>query len=123
MRPNKPSQLEMQVLSLLWQKGPCTAREVLNALPDGKERAYTTVLSVMQVMEKKGLLSHDRKGNANLYKAKVRQKKIMEPVMSTLVKNLFGGSRTAAMQMLLGKDVSQEEIAEIRQLLDEIENS
>jgi len=113
----------MQVLSLLWQKGPCTAREVLNALPDGKERAYTTVLSVMQVMEKKGLLSHDRKGNANLYKAKVRQKKIMEPVMSTLVKNLFGGSRTAAMQMLLGKDVSQEEIAEIRQLLDEIENS
>ena len=123
MRPNKPSQLEMQVLSLLWQKGPCTAREVLNALPDGKERAYTTVLSVMQVMEKKGLLSHDRKGNPNLYKAKVRQKKIMEPVMSTLVKNLFGGSRTAAMQMLLGKDVSQEEIAEIRQLLDEIENS
>jgi BlaI family transcriptional regulator, penicillinase repressor len=122
MRPNKPSQLEMQVLSLLWQKGPCTAREVLKALPDGKERAYTTVLSVMQVMEKKGLLSHDRKGNANLYKAKVRQKKIMEPVMSTLVKNLFGGSRTAAMQMLLGKDVSQEEIAEIRQLLDEIEN-
>ena len=122
MRPNKPSQLEMQVLSLLWQKGPCTAREVLNALPDGKERAYTTVLSVMQVMEKKGLLSHDRKGNANLYKAKVRQKKIMEPVMSTLVKNLFGGSRTAAMQMLLAKDVSQEEIQEIRQLLDEIEN-
>jgi BlaI family penicillinase repressor len=122
MRPNKPSQLEMQVLSLLWQKGPCTAREVLNAMPDGKELAYTTVLSVMQVMEKKGLLSHDRKGNANLYKAKVRRKNVMEPVMSTIVKNLFGGSRTAAMQMLLGKDVSQEEIDEIRQLLDEIEN-
>ena len=56
MKSVKPSDLEMQVLSVLWERGPSTAREVLEAMPDGKKRAYTSVLSVMQVMEKKGLL-------------------------------------------------------------------
>ena len=53
--PQRPSDLELQVLAVLWRRGPSTAREVMEALPDGKHRAYTTVLSVMQVMEKKEL--------------------------------------------------------------------
>ncbi len=121
MKTSKPSDLEMQVLAVLWQNGPSTARQTLNAMPDGKERAYTTILSVMQVMEKKGLLSHDRQGNANLYKPTVSREMIMEPVMGNIVKNLFGGNRTAVMQMLLGDDVSRREIDDIRKLLDEAE--
>ena len=56
MKITKPSDLELQILSFLWEKGPSTAREVLEAIPDGKKRAYTSILSVMQVMEKKGFL-------------------------------------------------------------------
>ena len=55
MKTSKPSDLEMQILSVLWDRGASTAREVLKAMPDGKQRAYTSILSVMQVMEKKAL--------------------------------------------------------------------
>lgn len=48
----KPSDLEMLVLSVLWERGPSTAGDVLEAMPDGKKRAYTSILSVMQVMER-----------------------------------------------------------------------
>ncbi len=54
MKNREPSRLEMQVLSVLWQRGASSVREVLAVMPDGKARAYTTILSVMQVMEKKG---------------------------------------------------------------------
>jgi predicted transcriptional regulator len=51
----QPAEFELQVLGVLWEHGPSTVREVLERLPDGKPRAYTSVLSVMQVMQKKGL--------------------------------------------------------------------
>ena len=60
----RPSELELQVLAVLWREGALTAREVSACMPDGKARAYTTVLSVLQVMEKKGLVKHRPDGRA-----------------------------------------------------------
>ena len=57
---HQPAEFELQVLGVLWEHGPSTVREVLERLPDGKPRAYTSVLSVMQVMQKKGLLAAKR---------------------------------------------------------------
>ncbi len=119
-KSEKPSDLEMQVLCILWDQGARTARDVLGLLPDGKQRAYTTVLSVMQVMEKKGLLAHGRKGNANIYHANVARDDVLGGFMKRMVKNLFGGSPTAAMQMLLEEgEVSPEEIQQMRKVLSE----
>lgn len=113
-----PSNLEMQVLSLLWERGPCTVRQILEALPDGKARAYTTVLTVMQVMEKKGLLSHSSKGNTHVYAPKVSPKQTLGPLMRNLVRNLFGGSPAAAMQHLLSdNEVSREELSQLKDLI------
>lgn len=118
----KPSDLEMQVLSLLWRNGPSTVRQVLEAMPDGRPRAYTTILSVMQVMEKKGLLNHTRDGLANVYRPKVSRQKVLGPMLRGLVRNVFGGSTSAAMQHLLSEtNVSEEELAEIRDMLDRAE--
>ena len=69
-RPKKtdsrqPSELELQVLNVLWEKTKGTVREVMEALPDGKQRAYTTVLSVMQLMEKKKI-------GKDLYQVRIR---------------------------------------------------
>ena len=75
----KPSDLEMQILSVLWERGPSTAREVLEAMPDGKKRAYTTILSAMQVMEKKGLLGHTSRGVAHVYRPAVTKRKVIQP--------------------------------------------
>ncbi len=118
---SKPSELEMQVLSVLWQNGPRTARQVLESMPDGKKRAYTTILSVLQVMEKKGLLKHTSRGTAHVFEPTVTEDQALRPLLSQMVKNFFGGNRTAALQMLLDQKVSKDELDEIRQLLQGLE--
>ena len=117
MNHREPSKLEMQVLSLLWQRGPLTARDILEALPDGKARAYTTVLSIMQVMEKKGLLSHTTQGNTHLYKATVSRDEVAGPVLRGLVRQVFGGPATALQHLLSEKEVSRGELDEIKRLI------
>lgn len=119
MKKAPPSNLEMQVLSLLWEHGPLSARAVLEKMPDGKQRAYTTVLSVMQVMEKKGLVAHEVDGNRHVYAPKVKQQAVVKPLLSGLIKTIFGGRPTAAMQHLLeASEVSAEDLREMRTLLD-----
>jgi BlaI family transcriptional regulator, penicillinase repressor len=119
----KPSDMEMQVLSVLWDQGPLTVREVQERLPDEKDRAYTTVLSIMQVMEKKGLLTHSVEGRANVYKPAVTRKQVMRPFMRSLLRNVFGGSPARAMQQLLDEgSVDAEELAAIRKLIDDHDN-
>ena len=115
----EPSKLEMQVLAVLWQRGPLTVRELMDALSDGKTRAYTTILTVMQVMERKGLLSHTPQGNAHVYAPKVTRRAVVGPLLRGLVSQVFGGSPAAAMQHLLSEnEVSPEELTEIKRLLD-----
>ena len=114
----RASDLELQVLSLLWDSGPATARKVLTAMPDGKERSYTTVLSVMQVMEKKGLLTHTTRGRTHVYRPAVTRKQVMRPMLRGMVTKVFGGSTAAAVQQLLDANaVSEDELHEIRHLL------
>lgn len=114
----KPSELELQVLSVLWDNGPCPVRVVMELLPDGKERAYTSVLSVMQVMEKKGLLRHSHKGNSYIYKPRKSRQAVLAPYMKQLVSNVFGGSRVNMVQSLLGSGkLSDQELCELEKLL------
>jgi len=118
MQSVKPSDLEMQILSVLWEKGASTAREVLAAMPDGKQRAYTSILSVMQVMEKKDLLKHKNRGVAHVYSPAVNRKKIIQPFMHKVVNEVFGGRPSAMIQALLTETpVSDDELARIRKLL------
>jgi BlaI family transcriptional regulator, penicillinase repressor len=120
MKNVRPSDLEMQVLAVLWEQGPATVRQVLDRLPDGKQRAYTTVLSVMQVMEKKGLLDHTRDGLAHVYRPKVTRKQVCRPLMKELLTNLFAGKASTAMQFLLAEaEVDEAELKEIRKLINE----
>jgi BlaI family transcriptional regulator, penicillinase repressor len=119
MKPEKPSELEMQILGTLWRNGPLTVREVLTRMPDEKQRAYTSILSVMQVMEKKGLLTRTREGLADRWRPKVKESQILGPFMKKLVSNIFGGQAASAMQCLLKEsELDREQLAEIRKLLD-----
>lgn len=120
MKPAQPSDLELQVLSVLWDRGPSTVRQVLEAMPDGKPRAYTTVLSIMQVMEKKGLVEHRREGQSYEYWAKAPRQQVLRPLMRDLLRNVFGGKASAALQYLLSEaEVDDEEMRQIRQLIDQ----
>jgi predicted transcriptional regulator len=108
----------MQVLSVLWQRGPSTVREVMEMMPDGKARAYTTILSVIQVMEKKGLVTHETQGNTHIYQAKVSRQKVTGPLLRGLVRQVFGGSAATVLQHLLAEEkISREELKEIKEII------
>lgn len=116
----RPSELELQVLGVLWDRGPSPVRAVMEAMPDGKDRAYTTILSVMQVLEKKGLVGHTAQGQAHVYHAAVRRDQVLGPLMKDLLRNAFGGSPARALQCLLGgSELRDGELEEIRRVIEE----
>jgi BlaI family transcriptional regulator, penicillinase repressor len=119
-KPAQPSDMELQILSVLWEEGPSTVRDVLGALPDGKPRAYTTVLSMMQVMEKKGLLAHSVKGKTHIYRPRVKRQQVLGPMLQGIVQNVFGGKPSGVLQCLLeARGVSDEELDAIHRLIEE----
>jgi predicted transcriptional regulator len=118
--PARPSDLELQVLGVLWERGPLTARQVLEGLPDHKDRAYTTVLSVMQTMEKKGLLTRKVDDVTHIWRPAVTRRQITGPLLKGLVRNVFGGRPSQALQQLLSDpSVDADEMAAIRRLIDD----
>jgi BlaI family penicillinase repressor len=86
-----PSNLELQALSVLWHEGPSTVSLVHESLPDGRERAYTTVLSVMQSLERKKLVRRIRSGRAHVYESAYSQEIIVRRATDDFVTNAFGG--------------------------------
>lgn len=93
MKPaNKPSNLELQALSVLWTNGPSTVATIQELLPDGKERAYTTVLSVMQSLERKKLVKSSRSSRLNIYSTTQSKETVVTPLLHALVMHAFNGS-------------------------------
>lgn len=122
VKKTKPSDLETKILSRLWDDGPQTAREVLESLPDGKERAYTTVLSVLQVMEKKGFVGRKREGLTDRWHAVVKRDEVMGPVLQRMVAQIFSGRPSAVLQQLLQQtDVDRDELKSIKKLIRDYE--
>ena len=101
LNPCRPSALELQALSVLYSVGPSTVAVVLENIPDGKKRAYTTILSVLQNLERKGLAKPIRKGRAYIYKPTKSQVSIISPLAKDFLLNAFGGSTSRAILHLL----------------------
>lgn len=119
MKNQQPSDLEMQVLSMLWKHGPSTVRNVLTNLPDGKQRAYTTVLTIMQGMEKKKLVSRVLDGTAHVYRPEINRQDVGKPVIKRLLQNLFASDPAKIVQAMVDADeVSETDLKEIRRVLN-----
>ena len=108
MITNAPSSLELQALAVLWQLGPATVREVREDLPDGRERAYTTVLTVLQNLQRKGLVRLARGSRhlpratrAHLYMAARSRREILRPFLRELITNVFLGSPAGLIEHVL----------------------
>ena len=100
-RPSHPSNLELQALSVLWHEGPSTVAAVHETLPDRKDRAYTTVLSVMQSLERKQLVKRARVGRAHVYEAAYSQEVIVQRATHDFLTNAFGGRLAEALLAIL----------------------
>ncbi|WP_225410354.1 BlaI/MecI/CopY family transcriptional regulator [Stigmatella hybrida] len=116
----RPTDAELAILRVLWERGASTVRDVHASLPD--EPGYTTVLKLMQIMTEKGLVVRDESQRAHVYSARVAQQKTQRQLVADLVDRAFGGSPAQlAMQALSSKKTSPEELAELRRLLDSLE--
>src|SRR5262249_40083087 len=97
-----------------------SVREVLDNMPDGKARAYTTILSCLQVMEKKGLVTHKREGQGYRYRPVVQKQRVLGSLVKQLLRNVFGGRPSAALQYFIAEaDCGPEEIEQLRQMIDD----
>lgn len=119
---SRPTDAELEILNVLWRRGPSTVREVYEVLLEGREIGYTTVLKFMQIMSEKGLVSRDESGRTHVYQAQRAQDETQRQLLSDLLDRAFNGSPTKlVMQALSSKKASKEELAEIRRMLDELE--
>lgn len=122
MAKPRPSDLEMQILGVLWEQGPSSVREVLEKMPDGKTRAYTTILSCLQVMEKKRFVTHRRQGHVYQYRPVVQKQRVLGAMIKQLLRNVFGGRPSAALQYFIAEaDCTPAEIEQLRQMIDQAE--
>ena len=120
----KPTESELEVLKVLWRRGPSTVREEHRELSQSKETGYTTVLKFMQIMADKGLVVRDEAERAHVYAARVPQSETQQQLVGDLLRRVFEGSASQlVMQALSGKQASVEEISAIRQMLDEMTTS
>ena len=118
MKRPRPSDLELQILSVLWERGPLPVRDIRQALPDGKDRAYTTVLTLVQILEKKGLVGHTVQGQAHVYHPLVTQRQVLRPVMRELLRNVFRGRPAEVVQCLLDSTrLDEDELSQIQQVI------
>ena len=100
-RHTNPTPAELEVLQIIWEHEPCTVREVMNKLKSTRPRAYTSVMSLMNVMADKGLLDQKPKGRAFIYSAKVSRDQTQSSMLSDLLNRAFDGSANSLVAHLL----------------------
>jgi len=107
---------------VLWEQGPSTVRDVHDILNRARAAGYTTILKLMQIMTDKGLVRRDERARTHIYEAALGRTQVQRELLSDLVERAFDGSATTlVLQALSARRASADEIARIRQMLDEIE--
>ncbi len=117
----KPTDSELEILNILWDKGPSTVREVHEVLEKNKDAGYTTTLKLMQIMFDKGLLKRDASNKSHVYTANISQEKTQGEYVQRMIDNVFNGSASQLVLQALGNyKATAEELDEIKKYLDEI---
>ena len=117
----KPTDAEVELLRVLWERGPSTVREVHEALAKSKSTGYTTTLKILQKMTGKGLVTRDDSRKSHVYEAAIAAEKTQRQLVRHLLQGAFGGNPARlVMQALAEERATPEELDEIRGLLDEL---
>ena len=120
--PAKPTAGELEILRVLWGRGPSTVREVHEALSRKRPIGYTTVLKLLQIMTTKGTVRRNEGQRAHVYEARLPAEKTKRQLAADVLHRVFGGSASELMlHALQGRKTSRKEIEELRRLLDDHE--
>jgi predicted transcriptional regulator len=118
----KPTEAELAILGVLWNRGPSTVRQVHEALKAARKTGYTTVLKFMQIMHDKGLVARDEKPYAHVYEARLPRDQAQRTLVADLLDRAFEGSMSRLLlQALSSRKATPEELSEIRKILKDYE--
>ena len=116
----RPTDAELAILQVLWDRGPSTVRQVHNALSTAQHTGYTTTLKLMQIMARKGLVTRDQSERTHVYAAQLGRGETQRQLVTDLLDRAFGGSAAAlVMQALRAQPASEQEMAEIQRMIRE----
>jgi len=118
----RPTDAELAILRVLWDRGPSTVREVHEALSATQDTGYTTVLKLLQIMTDKGLVVRDESQRAHVYASRLGEHLTQRQLLTDLVDRAFRGSPAKlVLQALAGRRATNQELQDIRALLDQLE--
>ena len=117
----KPTESELEILQVLWDRGTASVREVHEELLKTKEAGYTTTLKLMQIMHEKGLVKRDDSIKTHIYQATVSKEKTQKHLVGKMIDTLFGGSTTQLVMQALGNHkASPDELEKIQKMIDDL---
>ena len=115
----RPTDAELAILRVLWERGPSTVRQVHDVLARDRQAAYTTSLKLLQIMTEKGLVDRDERDRTHVYRARLSEEQTQRQLVRDLLDRAFGGSSMKLMlQALATKRASSEELRDIRKAID-----
>jgi len=115
----RPTDAELAILRVLWERGPSTVRQVYDVLNRERPTAYTTALKLLQIMTEKGLVRRDDTDRTHVFQARLSQEQTQRQLVRDLLDRAFGGSASKlVMQALAARRATPEELGEIQKLID-----
>lgn len=119
----RPTDAELAILKILWDRGPSTVRQVHDELAHERQAAYTTALKLLQIMTEKGLVERDERDRTHVYRARLSEETTQRQLVRDLLDRAFGGSAgKLVMQALAARRASAEELRDIRKAIDGARN-
>lgn len=117
-----PTEVELEILKVLWERGPCTGRDVLEVLNQERKRAYTSIMSILNIMTDKGQVTRKPHGRAFIYTAKRPREKTLGSMVHSLLGRAFEGSASLLVSQVLDQSKpTPEELDKIRQAIEDYE--
>jgi len=117
-----PTDAELEILQILWNKGPVTVREVNEILSETKDVGYTTTLKIMQIMAEKSIVKRDTSQKTHIYSAAIEKSDTQSSMLQTFIANTFGGSTASLVLQALGDNkANNDELKEIKSLIEKLE--
>jgi BlaI family transcriptional regulator, penicillinase repressor len=121
LKPSKPTESELEILRVLWERGEATVRDVHEVLSKTKDAGYTTTLKLMQIMHEKGMVKRDESNKTHKYIPLLSREKTQQQFVGKMIDTLFQGSSSQLVMQALGNHkASKEELDEIQKLIDNL---
>ena len=118
-----PTESELEILQVLWAHGPSSVRQVNELLNEKRDVGYTTTLKIMQIMTDKGLVTRDTKTRTHIYHSAVKEGETQRTLLNNFIQKTYRGSSMRLVMQALGQqEATPDEIAELKKLIEELDN-